>query len=107
MTQYAARKISSSVYEITTGRKKVGFIRACPAGFVARIGTVCETAPTAIQAFDLVVAKTLGFATPAAMEQHNVEVRARNAALRAEMHQAVGAMKNGNFEPFLDLLAKS
>jgi hypothetical protein len=108
MTTYTLRRVSASTWDITTGRRKVGFARAVPVGYVARIGNVCETAPTIRAAFDMVVAKTCGFKTPAALAEHNRGVRQHNAALRAEADRAFAAALSteGNFAPLFDLISK-
>jgi hypothetical protein len=107
MTTYRLQRVSASVYDITSGRKKVGFVRASSAAFVARIGKERETAATAERAFEAVVARACGFRTPVELAAHNRGVRARNREVRTVAGHAVReAVENNNFEPFLDLLWK-
>jgi hypothetical protein len=106
MTTYTLRQISKSSWQITTGRAKVGFVNACPAGFVARIGQRCEVRPTAKAAFDAVVIPTLGFESKAALAEHNAEVRYSNAAKKVAAGRAVNAMLAGNYDELFDLIGK-
>lgn len=105
MTTYTMRPISKSVFAITQGRSKVGFVRATSTGYVARIGEHCETAAIADAAFKAVAAKALGFATPQAVAQHNAEMRATKRAANAAFDNAINAATHGSdFAPLFDLL---
>jgi hypothetical protein len=105
MTTYRLAQISASCWNITEGRKKVGFVNNCPKGFVARIGQHCEIGATAKEAFDMVACKALGFTSPGALVQYNSAVRARNAEARSVAHHAVEqALYHKNFDAIFDLI---
>jgi hypothetical protein len=105
-TRYTARPISKSVWEIVSNRKKVGFVRTTPTGWVARIGEHCETATTTKQAVERVVAKALGHASPEALAQQNAIVRAQNAESRRQQRAAFNAAHTGDFDQVLNLLSR-
>lgn len=106
MTSYSLKQISASAYHVLSSREKVGFVNACPVGFVARIGNHCETAATPQVAFRLVAARALGYESPAALVAHNQIVRQQNApvraahrAMRAHARYVVDQLLGGNYEP--------
>jgi hypothetical protein len=108
MTTYTLRNISATVWDITTGRKKVGFVRKVPAGYAARIGDILEIVPDSPEnAFHQVVAKKLGFKSPQHLAQHNAEVRTQNRQISAEARYAADqCLNHSNFEPLFNLLGR-
>jgi hypothetical protein len=91
-----------SFSKITQGRKWVG--RVYPmgtGGYGARIGKsqAEATGATREEAFENAVAKFLGYESPAALREHNSEVREQNRVRRQHAEHVVHEMLRGNFEP--------
>jgi hypothetical protein len=106
MTTYLLHSISTSVHYIMSGGKKVGFVNACPVGYVARIGKHCETAPSLREAFNKVAVKALGYDNVEELNAHNSVVRTRNKARNATARYVVDqALNHKNFEPLVDMLS--
>lgn len=104
MSGYRLVQISKSVYQITQGKTKVGFVNVCPTGYVGRIGSHCEVRGTAKAAFEAVASKALGFNSVSEVHAHNAQARATNRALRGQAQYLVQEMKQGNFEPLIQVL---
>jgi hypothetical protein len=91
---------------IYQGKRRVGRVCKCADGsFLALIGKDEAKASTESEAFRLVAAKALGFATPADLASHNSAVRARNSAARARGHAlADRLLSGGNLDAIFDEL---
>lgn len=101
MTTYSLKQTSRSTYAIISNRRKVGFVNACPRGFVARIGQHCEVRPTWQAAFDAVALAALGYDSREALAAHNAAVR-----MRQEARYVANEMMAGNFDPLFAVLKR-
>ena len=101
------REGSATFQKITTGRKWVGRVGQCEDGqWFGKIGSTFVRSFSARHAFDLVVAKHLGFDSTNAMDEHNARVALRNRNIRAAHRHAANEMLNGNFDALAALFGK-
>jgi hypothetical protein len=106
--KYTATRISSSVWNITSGRAKVGTIVKTAEGWTGRLGETRVTATTSQAAFDAVVARANGLSGAAELRQHNAAARQIRAESRARAQDAVLQLRDhGNIDPLLDFIQKS
>lgn len=106
MSSFGIQQVSKSVYNITRGEKKVGFVRAYSEGVVGKIGNYQEIAKTAKRAFEMAASKSIDFASPEALSAQNAAVRQQNAQISQEARHAVSELQKGNFDPLLDMFKK-
>jgi len=89
---------SATFQKIKSGRNWVGRVGPCEDGrFFGKIGATFVYAPTAVAAFDLVVARHLGFDSPAALDAHNRRVRQSNRSRRLNAEFEVNRLMRAMF----------
>jgi hypothetical protein len=102
------RNGSATFQKITTGKKWVGRVGECADGrWFGKIGSTMVYSTSARAAFDLVVAKHLGFGTADALRSHNSRVSQQNRQVRAARRHAFTQMMNGDFAPLEALFGNS
>jgi hypothetical protein len=101
------RNGSATFQKITTGKKWVGRVGQCEDGrWFGKIGSTFVYSDSARAAFDLVVAKHLGFGSTDALRWHNARVSRHNSQVRAARRHAFDAMARGDFSALEALFSK-
>lgn len=101
------REGSATFQKITTGRKWVGRVGQCEDGqWFAKIGSTFVYANSPRAAFDLAVAKHLGFDSVDALVSHNHRVSQHNRANRARHRAAFDEFRRGNYDALAALFSK-
>lgn len=105
MSRYTLRDDGYPFKKIMHGKKWVGRVTThADGGYVGIINlpsgsTESARAATEVLAFEVVVARRLGFKTVAELKAANSQARANNRARNAHARYVASEMLKGNFEP--------
>ncbi len=86
--------------KIMHGKRWIGRVgKHLNGGYLGTIGNLTVEGTSAIDAFEQVVAKHLGYSNAAALHDKNRKVRAHNRQRNAHARHVLDQILNGNFSP--------
>ena len=108
MSNAYLRQVSATYWQITVGRKALGFVRECPKGYIGVYRVQGQTQPLKAVAADPDTAfrqvmakrnewfaKSKGFSGTAELERHNDQVRHEQTVRRREQELRLRNAKDG------------